>query len=76
MGFNDLEVKCYSGYTYAERPYSFLWQGVYYDVMMIEKDWLEPQKKYFQVRTKENRLFQLCYNETEEIWSLVELVRR
>jgi len=41
----------------------------------IEKAWQEPGKKYFQVRTRDNKLFQLCYNETNKQWSLTEFVR-
>ncbi|GAG75952.1 unnamed protein product, partial [marine sediment metagenome] len=37
--------------------------------------WQEPGEKYFQVRTKDNKLFQLCYNEVEKEWSLTALVR-
>jgi len=72
---NNLKVNCYSGHTYAEEPRSFVWEGVEYEVEKIEKAWQEPGKKYFQVRTKENKLFRLCYNETEDQWSLIELVR-
>ena len=75
MNLNDLEVNCYSGYTYAERPFSFTWQGINYEVETIEKNWQEPQKRYFQVKTIDNKLFQLCYNETKKWWSLIELVR-
>lgn len=71
----NLIVNCYSGHTYAEEPRSFVWEGVEYEVEKIEKAWQEPGKKYFQVRTKENKLFRLCYNETEDQWSLIELVR-
>ncbi len=70
----ELKVNCYSGHTYAERPKSFLWQGVEYEVEEIEKEWLEPGEKYFQVRTGGNKLFRLCYNEIEKRWSLTELV--
>ena len=72
---NNLTVNCYSGHTYAERPQSFLWQGIEYEVEEIEKDWLEPGNRYFQVRTRDNKVFKLCYNETEKQWSLIELVR-
>lgn len=72
---NNLKVNCYSGHTYAEEPRSFVWEGVEYEVEKIEKAWQEPGKKYFQVRTKDNKLFRLCYNETEDRWSLTELVR-
>ena len=74
MQLNDPEVKCYSGHTYAERPRSFLWGGVEHEVEKIEKAWREPGERHFQVRTRDNKKFQLCYNETEKQWSLIELV--
>ena len=70
-----LKVDCYSGHTYAERPRSFEWQGIKYEVEEIESTWQEPGTRYFQVRTGDNKLFRLCYNETENQWSLTELVR-
>ena len=72
---NNLKVKCYSGQTYAERPKSFLWEDIEYEVEEIEKEWLEPGERHFQVRTKAHKLFQLCYNETQDQWSLTELIR-
>jgi len=76
MGLNNnyLKVNCYSGHTYAERPKSFLWEGVEYEVEKVEKAWQEPGERHFQVRTKDNKLFRLCYNETQRQWSLIELV--
>jgi hypothetical protein len=70
---NDLQVICYSGYTYAERPQSFRWEGRDYEVEQIEKAWLEPGKRYFQVRSKDNKKFRLCYDEKEQQWSVIEL---
>lgn len=75
MGLNNLKVNCYSGQSYAERPKSFMWEGVEYKVEEIEKEWREPENRYFQVRTKDNKLFQLCYNESQDQWSLTELIR-
>ncbi len=74
MGLNNIEVNCYSGHTYAERPRSFLWQGVEYEVKQVERAWQEPGERHFQVRAGDNKLFQLCYNKTEQQWSLTELV--
>jgi len=74
MPNNSVKVRCYSGHTYAERPMSFEWEGVEYEVEEIEKAWQEPGQRYFQVRTKDNKLFRLCYNETEKQWSLIEFV--
>lgn len=70
---DNLKVNCYSGYTYAERPESFIWQDIEYKVQQIEKEWREPGEKCFRVRTGDKKLFQLCYNETEHNWSLIEL---
>jgi len=72
---DNIRVSCYSGHTYAERPTSFEWEGTGYEVDEIEKAWQEPGEKYFQVRTKDNQLFQLCYNETNKQWSIIEFVR-
>ncbi|GAH96872.1 unnamed protein product, partial [marine sediment metagenome] len=46
-----IQVNCYSGHTYAERPQSFLWQGTEYKVEEIEKAWQEQGKKLFKVIT-------------------------
>ena len=73
---NNLEVKCYSGHTYAEEPRSFEWGGREYEVAEIEKSWLEPGERHFLVRTGGNKLFQLCYNETDNRWSIIDVVRR
>jgi hypothetical protein len=41
----------------------------------IERVCVEPGERYFQVKTKDNRLFRLCYNESQDHWSLAEVVR-
>ena len=72
---HNLKVNCYSGYIYAEEPRSFIWEDIEYEVEEIEKAWQEPGERYFQVRTRDNKLFRLCYNEVEKHWSLIELVK-
>jgi hypothetical protein len=72
-GLKNLKVHCYSGQSYAERPKSFVWEGTEYEVEEIEKEWLEPGERHFQVRTKDNKLFQLCYNEFQDQWSLTDI---
>jgi len=74
VGMNNLRVDCYSGHTYAERPRSFWWEGIEYEVEEIEREWQEPGERHFQVRTRGNKLFQLCYNEVERQWSVIEVV--
>jgi hypothetical protein len=75
VGLNNLKVNCYSGHTYAEEPRSFKWQGIKYEIKEIEKAWQGPEERHFRVITKENKKFQLCYNDVEKQWSLIELVK-
>ena len=70
--WHSLKVRCYSGQTCAERPVSFTWEGSGYRVAEIEKAWLEPGERHFQVRIEDKR-FRLCYNMAEDWWSLKEL---
>ena len=74
IGMNNVKVTCYSGHTYAERPQSFQWEGRYCEVEEIERAWLEPGKRYFQIRSRDNKMFSLGYDEIEMQWSVVELV--
>ena len=72
----EVKVNCYSGYTYAEEPRSFSWEGVEYEVVQVDKSWQEPGERYFLVRTRDNKLCKLCYNESQKQWTLTEVVRR
>ncbi len=72
---SSLKVRCYSGQSYAERPVSFIWEDKEYEVAEIEAEWRGEDSKNFRLRTKDNKLFQLCYNVSQDQWSLTELVR-
>ena len=71
---NNSIVKCYSGYTYAERPKSFLWQDTVYEIQEIEKEWREPGRKRFRVRTEDGKRFELCYDTQTDKWSVTEFI--
>jgi len=68
-----VQVKCYSGYIYAEEPRSFIWQEKELGIKSVEKAWQEPCKRLFKVVTEDGKLFELCYNEPDDQWSGVEL---
>jgi len=71
-----IQVTCYSGRSYADRPASFVWQDKQYEVNKIEKEWLEPRQKHFIVRAtgeKGEKRFDICYDEGEDSWSLREV---
>lgn len=65
-------MKCYSGYVYAEEPRSFVWQEKELKIKSVEKAWQEPGKRLFRVVTEDGKLFELCYNESNDRWSAVE----
>lgn len=68
-----IQVQCYSGHTYAERPDSFIYYGEAFTVKKVEREWLEPGERRFLVRTGDSKSFELCYNEQIDEWSLREL---
>jgi hypothetical protein len=72
MDLEELEVNCYSGHTYAERPDSFRWKGVDYRVEKIEEAWLEPGERHFQLLTDEKKKFHLYYEERENRWYIIQ----
>jgi hypothetical protein len=69
-----VQVVCYSGHTYAERPVSLIWEGMEYKVKQIEKEWQEPGARLFKVRTEDGRFFVLSYNERGDEWAAFEIV--
>jgi hypothetical protein len=74
-----VQVTCYSGRSYADRPASFVWQGKQYEVNEVEKEWLEPRQKHFVVRAsakkgeKGEKRFDIRYDKREDSWSLREV---
>jgi len=68
-----IQVQCYSGYTYAERPDSFVYQGEAFNVERIDREWREPGERHFQVCAGTSKSFELCYNEQRDEWSVRKL---
>ena len=73
MAVETVQVSCYSGHTYAERPESLIWQGLEHRVKQVEKEWQEPGARLFKVVTEDNRIFILSYNERGDEWSAFEI---
>lgn len=63
---NNLKVSCYSGYTYAERPESFEWRGVEYEIKEIEKEWQEVLKFEETADTVKSLLAKLVAEKTQQ----------
>jgi len=63
-------VECYSGVEYAEYPVSFEWQGVRLSIAEILARWRHPGGKSFRVRTVDERVFELTYEEESQAWRI------
>jgi hypothetical protein len=66
-----VEVKVYSGHSYAQRPESFRWRDVSYQVGSIAGEWKEPGRRHFLVRARGDGLFEICYDERKKQWLLL-----
>ena len=75
MAVKPVQVTCYSGHTYAERPESLIWQGVEHKVKQVEKEWQEPGARLFKLATEDDRVFILSYSERGDEWSAFELTK-
>jgi hypothetical protein len=63
-------VECYSGYTYAQEPRAFVWQGERHTVARVERRWRTPDGPAFRVHTADGRRFILAYDETADVWKI------
>ncbi len=61
-------VECHSGYTYGERPIAFEWEGQRLIVADVEATWRLPDGRRFRLRTEDGRLFELSYDERDDVW--------
>lgn len=63
-------VECHSGYTYAERPTAFRWEGKRLMIEAVEQAWRVPGGRRFRVRTQDGRVFELFYGELYDEWRI------
>lgn len=63
-------VECYSGQTYAERPLAIYWEGKRLEISEILSRWRTPERRHFLVRIDPAKLFELTYNENDDLWTI------
>lgn len=63
-------VECRSDTEYAERPIALHWQGQRLEIAEILARWRKPGNKGFRVRTTDDQIFELIYNEVEADWQI------
>jgi hypothetical protein len=61
-------VECHSGFTYAEKPQAFIWQGKRQLIMEITAQGCTPLVRWFRVITLYKQVFELSYNEDADAW--------
>jgi hypothetical protein len=65
-----MRVECRSDSEYAERPIAFYWQEQRLEIIEIASRRRTPEGKGFRVRTKDDQIFELFYNETSADWQV------
>ncbi len=70
----DIEVSCYSGHRYGERPVSFKLLEKNFAVKEIIDQWYGEDYLYFKIRADDQRVYLLKYDQAKDRWSLTGLV--
>lgn len=68
-GAGRLNVGCYAGHRYPERPEWVELDGERVDVAEIEKEWREEDRLGFVVKLSDRRRLLLYYEPNEDTWS-------
>jgi hypothetical protein len=66
----EVVVECLSSASYAERPLAFYRQGQRLEVAEILSRWRLPTGAGFRVRTIQEQIFDLFYDESLDEWSI------
>lgn len=61
-------VETYSGSEYPETPLAFHWEGERLMIAEVLASWRTPDGKGFRVRTEDQQVFELFYDENIQNW--------
>lgn len=65
---NPTYVECYSGYSYAQEPRTFIFEHEQRLVTDVRKRWREPCGPFFEVLADDGAAYLLAYNESADQW--------
>ena len=68
-----VDVACYAGSRYPQRPLRVTWRGAERDVLAVEREWQEPRCRCYLVRLEGDRLLKLSYYERKDRWTAAEV---
>jgi hypothetical protein len=69
MGDQVVEVQCYSGASYAERPIALIWQGSQYKISSVLSSQFTPSGKRFEVVLENGCTISLYYQTNSDLWT-------
>ena len=64
-----LNVGCYAGHRYPERPQYVVLAGKQINVVEIEREWREEDRLGFAVKLRDRRRLLLYYDPNDDSWS-------
>jgi hypothetical protein len=67
-------VECYSSSEYAGRPKALQWQGERLEIATVQRRWRTPTARCFRVRTVQDQVFDLCYEEHDDSWQVIPIL--
>lgn len=65
-----VQVECYSGYRGEETPRRFFIEGKCIEVDEVVDRWLDPDHRYFKLRSPEGDLYILRHDTRSDCWEL------
>jgi hypothetical protein len=63
-------VECRSDTEYAERPVAIHWQELRLEIVEIIARWRTPDSKCFRVRSADDQIFELTYDQASNHWQI------
>ncbi len=70
----QVQVICYSGYRYGERPLSFTLLERTFRVEEILDRWYGEDYSYFKVRADDRKVYLLKHDQAQDLWFLSGMV--
>lgn len=74
--FLKIKVECYAGYRGDEEPRRFAWRGQWIEITAILDRWLDPNHRYFKVRTDDDEVYLLRHDTNSGDWEMRRPVSR
>ena len=69
----SVQVECYSGGRYAERPKALIVGGERMEIAAVLQEWRLPEGLCYRVITQDEQRFELFYLEAEDEWRVERL---